>query len=156
MSHVAKILTRIRDLDALEKACQSCGLVLHRGQKNYRWYGSWQNDYSAEDAAYRHGVKPEDYGKCEHAISVPGNKQAYEVGLVRDPEDSEAFFLIWDFYAGGHGLQQHLGGPKDCNKLLDQYNKEVVVATAQRNGFSIAEEVDASTGEITLTLNDYT
>jgi hypothetical protein len=153
MSHVAKIDLVISDLDCLEKACAECGLILNRGQTNYRWYGSWQNDYSAEDAAYKHGIKPEDYGKCSHAISVPGNSSAYEVGVVKNP-DGEGWVLIWDFYSGGHGLQQLLGGPKDANKLLTSYSKEVILAKADEMGFTYDWEKDEN-GEIEITITDY-
>jgi len=154
MSHVARISTIINDLDCLEKACLECGLVLNRGQSTYKWYGSYQRDYHEEDAAYLHGIKTEDYGKCaDHAISVPGNTGAYEVGVVKNP-DGEGWVLIWDFYAGGHGLQKMLGGSKDANKLLNSYSKEVILAKADELGFVYDWEKDEN-GEIEITIHDY-
>ncbi len=154
MSHVALVETKVDDLECLAKAAEACGLKFVQGQKTFKWYGRWMNDYSQDDAAYLHGIKPEDYGKCEHAIVVPGNKNAYEVGVVPNP-NGEGYVLLWDFYAGGHGLQKHLGGPSDCNKLMDQYAKFVTIKQAESMGMTWNEEFNEETGEIILTLNDY-
>jgi len=153
MSHVAKIDIKITDLDALEKAAADCGLELVRGQKTYKWYGRWVDDYSANDAAYKHGIKPADYGSCDHAIRIPGNSMAYEVGVVKNP-NGEGWVLIWDFWNGGHGLQAKLGGAKDCFKLQDAYSKHVAIKQADALGYVWEEEVDED-GEITINMYDY-
>jgi len=153
MSHVAKIDIEIKDLESLQKAAEDCGLIMNYGQKNYRWYGQWVNDYAKGDAAYKHGIDPKDYGKCEHALSIPGNPGAYEVGVVKNP-NGEGWVLIWDFYGGGHGLQKHLGGSKDCVKLMNAYSKHVVIKQANMLGYTYEEEVDEE-GAVCLTLTDY-
>lgn len=136
MSHVATIEIEVKDLDALAEAAKACGLVLNRGQKTYRWYGRWVNDYSAADAAYRHDIKPEDYGKCEHAISVPGNAKAYEIGVVRKANGS--FGLVWDFFAGGHGLMEKCSiDGKAAGKLVQEYSTAVAVKKAKQQGFAV-------------------
>jgi hypothetical protein len=126
MSHVAAIECKIKDLNALERAAKSLGLLLNRGQKTFKWFGQWVNDYNATDAAYRQGYGPEDYGKCEHAISIPGNPSAYEVGVV-PAKDGNGFTLLYDFYSGGHGMTNMIGG-KHAEKLIQAYKKEVVLA----------------------------
>ena len=80
MSHVSSVRIEIRSLEALRLACRRLGLQLNEGQKTHKWYGRWVGDYHGADAAFHHGIKPEDYGKCEHAISIPGDDEAYEIG----------------------------------------------------------------------------
>lgn len=107
MSHVvANPDFVITDLDALAEACPSIGLEFRRDQLTWKWYGTWVNDYSAADAAYKSGIKPEDYGKCLHAIGVQGNATAYEIGLVPNPH-GEGFIPVYDFYgSSGDAIRQ--------------------------------------------------
>src|SRR6266576_2837582 len=100
MSHAATVEIELKDLESLAKAAEQLGLEFRQGQKTYKWYGRWVDDYHGEDAAYKNGIKPEEYGKCEHALRVKGNDSAYEVGVVKKPNGT--WGLIWDFYAGGH------------------------------------------------------
>lgn len=152
MSHVAKVDIVINDLDALMLAASECGLEFNEGQKTYRWYGRWLNDYNGENAAFRHGIQPEDYGKCEHALSVPGSVNAYEVGVCKNP-NGDGYILIWDFYNRGYGLQDYIGDGGE--KLMNSYAKHATINYAHMHGMSVEEEVDEN-GEINLTLYDYT
>lgn len=86
MSHMICVKSKFKDLEALEKACKNLGWTFHKNQKTFKWYGTWVNDYSEEDAAYLNGVKVEDFGKCSHAISIPGCK--YQAGLVEGEQGS--------------------------------------------------------------------
>lgn len=97
MSHVISIQTRYRSLDLLEKACRALGWELRRGQLTFNWYGSGVGDYHAENAAYRQGVDPSQYGKCSHAIKVPG--ASYEIGVVQDGQEWRLLYDSW--YSGG-------------------------------------------------------
>lgn len=108
MSHVATVDVEIRDLESLKLAAHNLGLEFRENQKTYRWYGRWVNDYHGDDAAYQHGVKPEDYGKCLHAIGIPNDSRAYEVGVIRNPNGA-GYSLIWDFFSGGKGLKSRIG-----------------------------------------------
>ena len=93
MSHVATVEIEIEDLSVLEEVCNENGWNFRKNQKTYKWYGKWVNDYHGDNAAYKHGINPKDYGKCEHAINVkPG---AYEIGVVKN--DKSKHVLIWDF-----------------------------------------------------------
>lgn len=143
MSHVTTIDLLIKDLDALEKACAPLGLELRRGQKTFRWYGKWMNDYGAEDAAYKHGIAAKDYGKCDHAIAVKGNNHAYEIGLIKR-EDGKGYSLAWDFFAGGYGLCEKVSysgaGAKDADKLKDWYAAEVAAKQMRLQGFAVKSE----------------
>jgi len=81
MSHVVTVKCELRDLAAIEAACKRLGWTFKRDQKSFEWFGEWVGDYNGPDAAYlATDIKPEDYGKCDHAIGVPGAK--YEIGLI--------------------------------------------------------------------------
>lgn len=134
MSHITKIGLQIKDLDALEKACRRLGLTLKRDQKTFKWYGRFVGDSPGIP-----GVKPEDYGKCDHAISVDGKPQAYEIGLVRRG-DGKGYDMHWDSWNRGYGLVEAVGyDQKDTagNKLKDWYAAEVARKQMSRQGFTV-------------------
>jgi len=138
MSHVATIDLFITDLDSLAKACERLGLELVRGQKTYRWYGESVGDYRAADA-----VKAPD-GHCEHAIRVKGNSRAYEIGLVKRSDGKAGYQLVWDHWAGGHGLCEKVmyaeKGKRqkpNADKLKDWYAAEVAQKQMRRQGFRV-------------------
>jgi hypothetical protein len=141
MSHVATIDLHITDLDSLAKACERLGLELVRGQTTYKWYGVSVGDYRALDA-----VKAPD-GKCEHAIRVKGNPRAYEIGLVKRTDGKAGWQLVWDHWAGGHGLCAKVQyGPSrkpNADKLKDWYAAEVAQKQMRRQGFRVnARQLD--------------
>ena len=148
MSHVATIDIVISDLDALEAACKENGWRLMRGQKTYKWYGTWVNDYHGADAAYKHGVNPKSYGKCEHAIKV-GGAGAYEIGVSRN--EAGDLVLIWDFYGGS--IEKACG--KDCHKLFESYTKHVVTKKMKAKGYSSPTITTNADGETELIFTSY-
>jgi len=151
MSHVAIVDIEIKDLEALSRACETLGLKFNQGQKTYKWYGRSVGDYPLPA-----GFNVSDLGKCDHAISVPGNRQAYEVGICKNP-NGKGYLPLWDFYAGGFGLQKLVG--KDCETLTHEYAKEVargqVSALAKAQNWTVSEEFDPATGETTIRLRKY-
>ena len=154
MSHVVTVNIVIKDLDALEKACKKLGLKLNHGQKTHKWYGRWVNDYNATNAAYKNGIKPEQFGHCEHAISIPNNKAAYEIGLVENPDkETGGYVLLYDFWNGGNGMSAKVGGD-NMAKLLTEYTIEAETAIAQSLGYSVDQSVLAD-GSIQLTCTEY-
>jgi len=142
MSHVSTIKMVIEDLDALEAACKLIGCEMVRDQKTWKWYGKWVNDYHGDDAAYRHGISPEDYGKCEHAIRVVGVDGAYEVGLVKNP-DGAGYLPLYDFWAGGHGLQKVIGD--NAGNLRREYALQCGMKEMARKGFRTERVVNPVT-----------
>jgi len=146
MSHVSKVDMEILDLDALKKACADCGLEFREGQKTYKWYGSWVGDYNSRDAATQNGIDPKDLGKCDHAIGVPGNKQAYEIGVVKNP-NGKGYILLWDFWNGGYGLQAKAG--PNCGNLTKGYAVAVAKKAMVNKGYSCTQKILA-TGEVQL------
>lgn len=148
MSHVSHIDLEINDLDALEKAAKSCGLELVRGQTTIRWYGSWQRDYHGDDAAYKHGISPAQYGACQHALRIPNNDKAYEVGVLDNGNGT--FKIYFDHWGPGKAIVDCIG--RNGEKLKQQYVKEVTIKTLRKKGFLVLKEEDLASGSLKLTL----
>ena len=139
MSHVATIDIEIRDLDALDAACQRIGLQLVRDQKTYRWFGEHVGDYPVPQ-----GFTVDDLGKCEHALRMPGDFSSmaddckpYEIGVVRRRDGRPGYTLMWDFFGGGNGLEGVVG--KNCTKLKQSYAIVAAMRAARLKGFSVQE-----------------
>lgn len=136
MSHISQIELEVKDLESLKKAVAECGLEFRENQKTYNWYGSWVG------AGRPAGMLPEQDGKCDHAIGVPGevakNRGAYEVGVVKN-KDGSGYKLVADFYQGGYGLEA-LTGP-NCQKLAQNYVGQVTKKRLTMQGFQIQRKV---------------
>lgn len=142
MSHVATIDIHIKDIGCLKKACERLGLVFRENQGTYKWFGRHVGDYPLPE-----GFSKEDLGKCEHAIGIKGNENAYEVGVVRRRDGKPGYQLTWDFWAGGHGLEKAVG--ENCNRLKQAYAVNVAKKKARAQGMSVREKVNAD-GSIQL------
>lgn len=103
-----------------------------RNQKTWKWVGQWYNDYHANDAAYKHGIKPEQYGTCDHAIRVKDDKTAYEIGLYAQPDGG--FTPAFDFW-GGPGARMKARVGDDGSKLKQAYAKAVACKELKKKGF---------------------
>jgi hypothetical protein len=143
MSHVATIELEIRDLEALKAACRVLGLEFVAGQRTYRWYGRHVGDYPLPQ-----GFTPEDLGKCEHAIRVPGNAQAYEIGVVARRDGRPGWTLLWDFWQGGFGLEEKVG--KHADRLKQAYALEAARRAAQRAGHRVLGQITRPDGSVVL------
>ena len=142
MSHVVKVELEVRDLQALEAACASLGINFDRTAKEWRWFGSWMNDYNGEDAAFTHGIKPDRYGKADAGvIRVPGC--GYDIGIYAVPGKEGTYCLIYDFYAGGHGIEKALG--KALPDLNKAYGAEVFKKQMKAKGLQVAKDVRTRT-----------
>ncbi len=147
MSHVASVDLQVTDLEALKSACKELGLTFMEGQTTYKWFGRWMNDYSAEDAAYLHGINPEDYGKCVHAIKVPG--ATYEIGVIKHPS-GKGFGLIYDFYGSGGGpIMKTLG--KGCEKIKQFYGLHKAEKLARSRGMATSRTKTATGIKLRIT-----
>lgn len=130
MSHVAVIDVECKDLKALDKACQALGLVLLLNQRTYRWYGRSVGDYPIPA-----GLTAADLGRCDHAIAIPNDSRAYQIGVVKRRDGKPGYQLLWDFYAGGYGMEAKVG--KDAIKLRDRYAAEVAGAIYRKKGYRV-------------------
>ena len=149
MSHIVEVELVIQHLDLLEKAAEYLGLEW-RDQRTYRWYGRSVGDYPLPE-----GVTEDDLGKCEFAIGVPGNKKAYEVGVVKR-KDGKGYSLQMDFFAGGFGLCDFVGEKvaksknrdtrigHNCFKLANCYAAFVTARATARKGYSTRVSSDAN------------
>ena len=131
MSHVTKISVEIKNLDALSKACEELGLQLNIGQTKFRWYAGNQ-------------------GNCLHAITIPGNTSAYEIGVQRN---GDGFRLETDFYAGGKGLVAKVGNKAE--KLIEEYTAQVTIQSVEEMGFEVAGRELTGDGTIQLEFVQY-
>jgi len=135
MSHVIGITLVVSDLTALESACKTLGLEFLRNQKTHAWYGSWQRDYSASDAAYINtGIDPKQYGKCEHAIRVPGSD--YEIGVYQNPK-GKGYVLAYDNWGTGQHIKNTLGS--GLEKLKQAYGVAKVTLEAKMKGWMVSK-----------------
>lgn len=134
-SHVVSVNVEIKDLAALRRAAEKLGLEFREGQRTYRWYGRWVGDYKLPE-----GVTQDQLGKCDHALAVAGNPSAYEVGIVSQPDGT--FKLMWDFWAGGYGLQEKIG--QDCSKLTAGYTVAKTQLECERLGWMNEVQPDGS------------
>lgn len=135
MSHIVSIDVKIRDLDALRVVAERLGLEFMEGQKTYKWFGR-----SLGDATLPEGVRKEDLGKCDHALRVRGNAEAYEAGLVRMADGS--FRLMYDYWNGGYGLMEkiaHSDQMEKAGKLMQAYSTEVSRRELVRAGYRVRE-----------------
>lgn len=128
MSHVASIQLVIKDLDALEAACKKLGLELVRGQKTFKKYERTMS------------------GECEHAIRLPGNSRAYEIGVVKAPAGQPGFTLMWDSWQGGYGMVAKVGA--DAGLLKQGYAGEVALKAARKSGFRLLTQTTKPDGTL--------
>jgi len=134
MSHVSALKVRVKNLDALKMAASELGLEFVEGQKHFKWYGRWLNDWHGQSAAYKHGIDPSRYGTCDHAIRLKdAADKAYEVGVVAMPDGT--YVLCWDNWQGGFGLADKIG--TDGEKLMQSYVKHAVVIKAAKKGYKV-------------------
>jgi hypothetical protein len=127
MSHVSQIELEIRSLDILKEACKRMGLTFKENQKTFRWFGRYMGDYPLPE-----GMTPNDLGKCDHAIEVPGCD--YDIGVVK--RDGQ-YRLFWDFWSTG-GLEEKLG--KDAGKLKQAYAVSRIKQEARTKKYRVIEK----------------
>lgn len=152
MSHVITGKTKFTSLDAVEAACQELGLELVRNQEAFRWFGRHVGDYPLPEFFTK-----EDMGLCSHAIRIPGNDKAYEIGLVECRESDghggyrvveDTYNLMYDFYAGGKGMEEMVGG-EQCSELNFAYLRVLAEETHQEH---MQEYEMLENGDMLLTL----
>jgi len=141
MSHITTIThVDIVDLEALKLAAADCGLEFREGQRTHKWYGHWVGDYPLPK-----GVTVNDLGKCDHALSVPGDARAYEIGVA---QVDDKWQLRYDFWNGGYGLEKKVG--KNAERLVQRYSYHAAIRTAEEHGLSLANEYVDEEGNIKL------
>ena len=127
MSHICTVKLKVSDLGALEKACKAIGLELKLGKTNYIAHLSHNTE-------------------CAHAISVVGQKKAYEVGLLAQADGS--FELKYDDWAGGNGLMNAIG--EKASKLIQEYAATVAEDELTQAGYYNFTREYSDEGELIL------
>lgn len=155
MSHVVGIKTAVKDLAALKRAADAMGLEFIEGQKTFRWFGRFLDDYVADNVAFKLGIDPKDYGKCLHAIRMKERPDAYEIGVVKNPK-GEGYILVFDFYAQQHNITAICG--EDLRRLLKEYGYQVVIGDAGvqellNQGYHIQKDVQEN-GDIRVQISN--
>jgi hypothetical protein len=119
VSHVVSSEVVVTDLGLLKRAVATFPeLEWREGQTKYEWVGRWYRDYHKEDAAYKRGIDPKDYGRCVHAIHMNGVR--FEVGVCKR-NDGTGYSLVWDFVSDGRKLSDYIG--KNAEKLMCEYSR---------------------------------
>jgi hypothetical protein len=136
MSHIATVDVHVTDLAALKAACAELGIEFREGQQTFRWYGAYLGGYPLPE-----GFTAADMGKCEHAIGIPGNTHAYEVGVVRRRDGKPGYHLMYDFWRGGFGLEEQIG--TQAGKLRQQYAAQVAANQARKQGYRVTQSLHA-------------
>jgi hypothetical protein len=81
-------------------------------------------------------------------LSVPGNENAYEIGVVKNA-DGKTYKLEYDPFNRGYGLMDRVASDSDkykkgVGKLMQAYGIEVARKQAIKQGFRVSEKLDAS------------
>ena len=154
MSHVATVDLEVKDLEALQEACNRLGLQLVRDQQSYDcWYTLTKPEKRAEFLRVTEqsendlvpaGFAVSDLGKCEHAIRLPQSPDGYEIGLARRRDGRPGYVLLWDPYSDF--LKCAIG--ENASKLRVEYATAVAKRTALASGYQVTEQrrTDGSVG----------
>ena len=122
MSHFTTIKTQIKDITALELACQELGLTV---QHNAEARGYYTNTL-----------------KAPHVIKLKG---PYDIAVNQQPD--QTFGLTTDWYA--EHVEKEVG--KDYAKLLQLYGVHKASIEARKKGYSVQRQ-SQSNGSIKLIL----
>lgn len=146
MSHTVEITNLlIRDLNALQRAAERLGLAFVANQRTYRWYG-----YSVGDHPLPIGFTKEEMGQCEHALRIPNNDTAYEIGIVTRRDGQPGYALHWDYYRGGYGLTDKIG--EEGERLRQAYALEVTLGQLAEMNHCVLSQTQLADGSIELEL----
>lgn len=131
MSHITQIKTQITDINALAAAAGQVGAELVR-QATFRSFGGRR--YS-----------------CDYAIRIPGNTDAYEIGVAKS---EVGYTLLFDSWAGGRGMMEKVGN--NCDQLLQAYDEQLAmdqVKLLQAQGWTLSRQVTKE-GDVRLELSE--
>jgi hypothetical protein len=104
-----------------------------RGQTSYRWYGRFVGGAVPDS-------DPATWGQCAHAIRVPGNASAYEVGVVQTGPGT--YSLRHDSFCEGFGLIPIAG--HGLARLKTEYAYIRAARRLQADGYTqITRTIDA-------------
>ncbi len=125
------------------------GLEMVEAQ-TYHWYGRWMNDWHTDEAAYKLGIKPEDYGKCNGGfkLKLKDDNNAYEIGVHKHP-GGEGYCLVYDLYGHKGKALQNVIGDKGQN-IKQGYSLALTKKVMSKKGFRVVETKKLDNGKIQL------
>jgi len=165
MSHVTSFEPdekdqQIRDLPALARAAERCGLEFREGQTSFH---TWATDHGrlVGDWPVPQGYTQADIvgGQCLHAMGIPGKKgvrgtEGYEIGIVESKKNPGTYSMLFDFFSSSLSSKVS-SGAKDAkgnvkpDKLHMFYQIEAARTVAKAKGFSF-QEIPQPDGSITV------
>lgn len=111
----------------------------------YKWYGYHVGDYPMPE-----GFTEDDLGKCQYKLYIPGNPDAYEIGVVKNKSGS-GYTLLYDFWGEqGEALVKRIGG-QNGGKLKQSYGVHAATFAAKRQGFRV-QKFNTADGGVQLAL----
>ena len=119
MSHIATLKVQITDLDALEVAAGKFAAELRRNVHDFKAYPGTQT-------------------RCQHVISLKGDRVAYEIGLRQLPQSAEGYEFAFDTYDGK--LERAFGA--GMTQLRNEYTAVVAERQLARRGWRTRRDVD--------------
>lgn len=123
MSHFSQIETRIRDLDALERALSDLGIPSTRGEHQVRGY----------------------QGQTQAAELTIPQANGYNVGFQWN---GSAYQLVADFQY----WQQPWSVETFVDKVTQRYAFQTILAESAQQGFQLVEQKQAEDGSVRLVL----
>ena len=149
MSHVSNISTDGLefDLDVVKRLCQQQEWEFLENQKKFVWYGRFMNDSPVPQ-----GYTPEDYGKCEHAIRVPGC--SYELGLVPSRKGTNGWHILADFWGSG-GLDKRLGKQGEVFRQLYLQASDIIWAEEKNFSWEEVPVAEDGTRKLVVYVNEF-
>jgi hypothetical protein len=139
----------ITDLQTLREVAASLGLEMVEAT-TYRWYGRWMNDWHTDEAAYKLGIKPEEYGHCNggYKLVIPGDTTGYEIGVHKHPEGA-GYCLVYDLYGHkGKALQAKIG--EKGERLKQNYTLALAQKKMAQKGFRVVGTTKLANGSVQL------
>lgn len=131
MSHFTTVETKINDLVCLKRACEDIGLVYEEGSENQLatvkgWRGATQ--------------------QAELSIHVTGQ---YDIGVRQNADGTYALSADW------WGIEEETEQKQEVlqQKLIQRYAFHKAKTEAEKQGFSIDEEMVENDGTIKLTVS---
>lgn len=153
MSHIAKIKTEIKDLEAVRLACDELGLTFLENQKTCAF---WPVER-----------KPQQH-PCDHAIRLPAGHFAMELGLVKTETGydlvGDELLHIDEKHTGKYGRTgkewcKNIFGTEvnplgsNLGRFIRSYTANKVEIEAAKRGWLVSRSVVAGTNEIKMTLS---
>lgn len=133
MSHIVRIMTEIRDLEALKATCTELGFTFNENAQTYRWWGTVHPNSPEAKQALAEMTTDEraEAGKCTHSISFQGSN--FDLGLVKT---ATGFRVAADdlVYHKGYNPMADALGAGAC-KLFQFYAFRKAEIEAAKRGF---------------------